>query len=856
MNLRLGLLSMMALISFAAQSGKAVELVSLTEENWIEFAPQGKEVDCIYGDYVLRNEHIVTVIADPLPTRNANMTVQNVGGMIIDLTSRDEPNDQLSAFFAGGSRVSFGKVDTVEVRSWSDREAAGELGIGRLRLPKPRTGENVSIKFAAGTGVKSTVKYTLSDSDPFIVVETTYNNESDAKVTIPLNDLVRADRSFAFGADEDTHLFWAHDQWFRQGYGVVAEDYQVKEVAGRARSVEYWKDGKKTIVLAPKEKYTLKRKVFPAADRLQLRAVANKLSGIHAEQVEVEVTDPTGPVAHARITITDGQKIYGSARTSTDGKLAFALPAGKYSITVKTLGRPDKVVPLDVEETARVKVQLEACGCVAAKITDESGDPIPCKVAFHGIDATASPYFGPDSAAVGVQNLHYSHTGEFRQEIGPGKYEVIISRGPEYDAIVKRIEVAAGEDTQLTAKLVRVVDTTGWISSDFHSHSTPSGDNTASQLGRVLNLLCEHLEFAPCTEHNRIDSYTPHLKQLKVEHLMATCTGMELTGNPLPVNHQNAFPLIHKPHTQDGGGPHTHDNPVAQIERLALWDDRSDKLVQLNHPNLVQVIGDKNLDGKPDGGFRKMFGFMDVIEVHPPVSIFVAPGTDEFKSLRRNPIFHWMQMLNHGYRIPGTVNTDAHYNFHESGWLRNYIKSPTDDPAKIKTMDMVHAAEHGHLVMSNGPFLEVSLKAEKGGKRSPSGPGEDVAAPGGKASLTIRVQCANWLDVDRVQVFLNGRMEKHLNFTRRTTPDKFGDEVVKFAATLPLELKSDTHVIVATAGEGFELGRVMGPKWGKKMPVAVSNPIFVDVDGDGFQPNGDDLGVPLPLDEEDPAEKN
>jgi len=51
----------------------------------------------------------------------------------------------------------------------------------------------------------------------------------------------------------------------------------------------------------------------------------------------------------------------------------------------------------------------------------------------------------------------------------------------------------------------------------------------------------------------------------------------------------------------------------------------------------------------------------------------------------------------------------------------------------------------------------------------------------------------------------------------------------------------------AVAGEGLTLGRVYGPDRGQVMPVAVANPIFVDVDGDGFQPNGDLLGYPLPL---------
>lgn len=258
----------------------------------------------------------------------------------------------------------------------------------------------------------------------------------------------------------------------------------------------------------------------------------------------------------------------------------------------------------------------------------------------------------------------------------------------------------------MAATLVRTVNTPGWVSADFHSHSTPSGDNTASQYGRVLNLLAEHLEFAPCTEHNRLSSYTPHLKRLAAEHLMATCVGMELTGSPGRVNHQNAFPLVLKPRTQDAGGPRIHENPVAQIERLALWDDASDKLVQQNHPNIVQILGDGDLNGKADRAFGKMFGSMDVIEVNPPGAILEPP-----EEAGRNRMFNWLQLLNLDYRIPGVVNTDAHYNFHGSGWLRNYVKCPTDDPGKIKTMDIVHSAERGHLIMTNGPYLEVQLVA-------------------------------------------------------------------------------------------------------------------------------------------------
>ena len=54
-------------------------------------------------------------------------------------------------------------------------------------------------------------------------------------------------------------------------------------------------------------------------------------------------------------------------------------------------------------------------------------------------------------------------------------------------------------------------------------------------------------------------------------------------------------------------------------------------------------------------------------------------------------------------------------------------------------------------------------------------------------------------------------------------------------------------VIVAAIGEGMTLAKVYASGGGAKMPpIAVSNPIFVDVDGNGFQANHDELDAPLP----------
>jgi hypothetical protein len=833
-----------------ALAGRAAEFAVLSPDNWDEFVPRGKEVDAIYGDFVLRNELIVAVIAQPLPTRNANMTIRGVGGCLIDFTERQAQNDQLSAYYPAG-----GKYQIIS-------PAKARLSIdGRQVSPLPASvtkGASFVLEFeaeAAEGKPNLTIRYVLKHDAADLLVETIYRNTTDKPVADELSDAIRADRTFLFGVDAQSHCCWADDEWFRQAYGIVTDGLEMKVSGQRPALVQFVKDGTNKLTLGLGESHTIARRIFPASTLLAVRGRASQLAGASVGKTAIRVADP-GPVAQARVALTRDGNPYASGRTPGDGTVEFLLPAGQYGVEIVGIDGRRQSVEIAGGSDQIKAVQLSQPSFVMATIRDASGGPIPAKVSFTGKEGTKDPDWGPDSGEIAVKNVYYTHNGTFRQVIAPGKYDVIVSYGPEHDAVFTTLDVPAGGVAELKATLKRTVDTSGWVSADFHSHSSPSGDNTSSQLGRVLNLLCEHVEFAPCTEHNRIDTYVPHLKRLGVERVMATCTGMELTGSVLPVNHQNAFPLEHKPRTQDGGGPVTDIDPVVQVERLALWDSRSDKLVQMNHPNLPQILGDRNEDGVPDAGFERMFGFVDVIEIHPPQNIFQKPRKLESGRLERNGIFHWMQMLNLGYRLPGVSNTDSHYNYHESGFYRNFIKSTTDDPAKIDVMEMVRSSEAGNVIVSTGPFMTVTAESSaSSGQAAPALPGSTLPAKDGRMQLHVRVQCPNWFDINRVQVFQNGRAASELNFTRRTTPGRFGDETIKFDAQIPVELKTDAHLIVAAIGEGLQLGPVMGPTHWKLPPVAVSNPIFVDVGEAGFQPNGDLLDVPLAIEPNRPISK-
>ena len=818
------LLQVCAAVCFAlsilfSNSGRiltAAEVMEITPETRQPIS--GKEADWIDGDYVLQNENLIAVIARPGALRDANMTVRGVGACLIDLTRREEWSDQLSCYYPGAGRYLFHDAGSVE------------FGVDESGEAYWKCQSSASV---AGDGSVAELEYRLANADHSIKVSLTIKEPKKDKVK-PI-DGVRADRTFAFKSIESEGVAYCEDFSFRQTYGF--KNIVSQKAAGwssdRMRQLLYGAEALEELEESGAVRW--RTEVIPAASPLDLWGI---LKG--GAPQEISIVGAVGDQPRIELRLDDRDEATGkvtkSWMVSESGVSTVHLPPGEYKLIINAIGHEEKQVDLQVgTEAAKHQFQAGKATSVRLTVTDEQGTGIPCKATFFGKQKadgseTANPVFGIDSQSGSVGNCVYSADGTILRSIPAGAYDVLISRGPEYDVEYREIEVKPGQQITVTATMHRVVNTAGWVSAELHSHSSPSGDNTSDQLGRVENLLCEHLEFAPCTEHQRIESYDDQLEILGAMHLMATCSGMELTGSLLPINHQNAFPLKWSPRKQDGGGPRTdNQDPVNQIARLAMWDEGSDKIVQSNHPNMRQMLTDRNLDGEEDGGFAKMLDFMDVIEVHPPELIFLnQEQTDALKNPDSNRMLPWMKLIASGRRIPGVVNTDAHYNFHGSGSLRNWIRCSTDVPSEIKTAEMTQRLESGQIVMSTGPFMTVKLKHPSTDRVAQIG--DTISLPEGKATLDVEIQCANWLDVNRVEVFIDGQMQPELSRTRTDHPDQFGQGVVKFQKSLPIQVESDAFIIVAAIGERLQLGRVMGDKEGKRAPVVVSNPIFIEVE--------------------------
>ena len=822
---------LMIMFVAALATGRTEEI---TSENWNEHVPAGKEVDAIYGDVAISNGHARGIVAAAKLGRNANMTVRDVSGCLIDFAIRAHESDQLGAFYPGRRRFPLRKAE------------AGTDGSVVVIAP----GNKDRPEYVT--------TYYMEPGRPVINVRSTWRNTTAGELVVHPEDDLRMD-----GGKEDMlrspagveDMFWVHDIHWQQAYGIRAAGFKLK-ISGNEREtvLQYQPVNNTSVTVQPGDTWSFTRQMIVAKDLPEVLAIYDELEGsTPTYPVVIRLTDLFGePVVGARLTFTSAAGTRGTSVTDSQGAVTLRLPEGEWNLEATSAG-----ITLPVSDSLAVSVvagdnqfevrSLAEYGTVKAEITDGRGRRIPAKVEFIGSDGKSTPDWGPPSGEYFTGNLAYTEDGEFDVRMLAGSYDVIVSHGPEYDAVFTTLNVVSGRTAKLNARLLRSVETPGWVSADFHSHSTPSGDNTGSQFGRVLNLAAEHIEFAPCTEHNRVSTYEAHIKRLGLKSQLATVSGMELTSKPSPLNHQNVFPLVHRPRTQDGGGPQTDQSPEQQIERLAAWDGRSEKLIQQNHPDIGWFYYDRNGDGEPDEGFERTFNIIDVIEIHPIDRILNLQRFDqrEGSSSGNHRILNWLQLLNQGFRVVGVVNTDAHYNFHGSGGLRNWIQSDTDEPTRIDPKEMMKASEEGRLVMSNGPYLEATFQTKGNSAKFVSG--QDVSAERGEVTVNVRVQCPNWIDIDTVFVLVNGHMSKEYTFTRESHPKLFRTGPVRFKRRVRVRLEEDSHIIVATGHRVRRLGDVLGPQWGAQHPAALTNPVFVDVDGDGFQPNKDTLGYPLPV---------
>jgi len=797
-------------LAITAHDGR-VEAVEIGKDN-IELLPGGKEADGIIGDFVLRNNRIHALISGNLPFRRANMATEYgfvTPGCLYDLDLRGANNDQITVFRPGnqGGEVSY-------VRIVSD----GKDGAAVLEVVRTAAG---------GDGVFTRHEYRLEEGWQYLLVTSTYRNDSqEAKKIRPLPVWKEFSQQWSVGA-------------IRIGDSI--DPFDKRAYAWRPLSQTGGAPLEKELLLAAGQQRSYTVALAVADSPLSAYGVAASLKDQGGEVVGT-VKDSAGtPAVQASLLVKLGDVDLPAYPDST-GKFTFFLPAGDYKARLLDIGRvasaeTDKPFSIARKKSTRLDILAPTASAITFDIRDQAGNASPCKVQFIGREGTATPNLGTAYRAHGCDHQYLSHNGQFTQQVPAGKYLLRITRGPEHDLLEREVEVGEGQTVRVAGSLSRSVNTQGWISADYHSHSSPSGDNYCNTDDRIIDHVAENIEFAPTTEHNRIYDWQSHIDRLGVGKYVKTIIGMELTGDG---QHFNSFPLKRTPNTQDGGAPVWQFDPrLNAIVLRNAFGGGPDRWVQINHPDVGIAFNDRDQDQVPDGGFVGLERLVDAAEtwsteILNPDTWYVSRQGEVPEKLE-NRTLGWLQLLNQGRQMWSVAVSDAHHVFNDGvgGW-RTYVPSSTDEPSGINPQEIIRNSKAGQMMITNGPFLLVTT-----GDGLPIG--SSVIAVG-SIDLKVRVQTANWMDIDRVQVLVNGRQDGRYNYTRRTHPAMFHDGVVKFDQTIQLKLQEDAHLIVVATGEKSNLSKGWGRSWEAAMhPLAYTNPIYVDVDHNGFKANGDTL---------------
>ena len=819
----LGGFFLLAIYAFSARQG-LVEVVEIGKHN-VDLLPGGKEADGIIGDFVMRNGRIQLLVAGNLPLRRPNMTVEKAfetPGCLYDLDLAGESNDQLTVLRPGqlGGPLSFVQISN-----------PGRGGIARLEAVRTA---------AKGEGLSIEHEYELAVDQPYVKVTSTYHNQFGGKKTIsPRAVWKEFSQRWSVGAIQVGDSI---DPFDKRSYAWAA----LQTGGRRDRSPRLLASPlPKEVDLPPGEERRFAIAVAVAGSPLEAYGILASL-GRKAGQVAGTAADEGGaPAVHARVLVEiQGKKL--PAYPDNQGNFQFQLPAGEYDSQVVDIGREETAATrrnfsVAAGRTTRLEFKLPQASLVEFDIRDQSGGPSPCKVQFIGRNGTPTPNLGSPYRARGCDHQYHSHNGRFAQQLPPGTYLLRITRGPEFDMVEKTVQVRPGQSVKVSGTLKRTVDTQGWISTDYHSHSTPSGDNYCNTDDRIINLVAEHIEFAPTTEHNRIYDWQPHIDRLGLKGHLKTIVGLEHTGSG---QHFNSFPLRSFPYQQDGGTPPWQYDPrLNAIVLRNAFGGGADRWVQINHPGVGIVFNDRNQDQIADGGYA---GFEDLIDagefwsdqiLNPSPFVIRQRGGRTVKG--ENRTFGWLQLLNQGRNVWCVAVSDAHGVFSSpAGDWRTYVPSSTDRPGRIDHREIIRNSKAGRMMISNGPFLQVET--------ADGMPIGSQVVSEGFIDLEVKVQTSNWLEVDRVQILVNGRQHPKYNYTRSKDPSKFKGRPQVFEETIRVNLQEDAHLIVVATGEESDLSKGWGQAGPAAMhPVAYTNPIFVDVDGQGFKPSGDNLGHPL-----------
>ncbi|MEW5900753.1 MAG: CehA/McbA family metallohydrolase [Acidobacteriota bacterium] len=465
-------------------------------------------------------------------------------------------------------------------------------------------------------------------------------------------------------------------------------------------------------------------------------------------------------------------------------------------------------------------------GELKVRVQNSRGEAVPGKVTFIGLSPTESPYFRPENPVEtgrsweGFKNSCFPGQEGLVVRLPAGTYLASASRGPEYAVAQKVIEVVEEENRDLTLIIDRILETPRLISFDPHLHTLKS-DGSPSVGERIKSVTAEGVEVMAATDHNYITDYSGDLKSLKLDGELAVMPGNEVTT--AEVIHFNNYPLDVRPDEMGNGAINSFSDTASRLF-LASRQKNPNAVLQVNHPRAGDLGYFNNYSLDQESAATALAGLdmgFDLLEVL---------NGPYFYSSNKDAVEDWFHLLNRGYYFAIVGSSDAHgIDRGEPGYSRTYVDYSGGQAARLDTRAFLQALKKGRSFVTNGPVVALKVNGQ-------FGPGDLTKAAGGKVAISLEVRSAPWVAVDEVRLVFNGKR-------RIIFPVQEEEEAIqKFAQEISLTLTADTYICLEALGKRtlfpvLQRASRTGSLKDGTLPYALTNPVFVDVDGNGrFDP--------------------
>lgn len=486
----------------------------------------------------------------------------------------------------------------------------------------------------------------------------------------------------------------------------------------------------------------------------------------------------------------------------------------KYQLSVDILGYPQiPPISLDKEHLMGIVINVPDTGNLRFDIKDDSLRNIPAKLSL----------FNENGELV---RTVYTASGKDTIKMEPNNYKLVISRGYEYQFVEKDIKVEAGKTTEVSEVLKRVVDTKGYLSTDTHVHASPSPDNTISIKDRIITVAAEGLDISITTDHEFLNSWADGIIEAGLQDFLINYPGEEVTAG-LP-EHHNIYP-VDPDYTINARGGYVKwfGKDISELHKMLR--DRGAPIIQINHPReYMKNIGFDNeicaptLNDPTKLGFSQNASLWDWdFDVWEMMNGAQNPFNSENGGV--GTFDNFMCFINHGYIKTAVGASDAH-NWDLPGTPRIFFVSDTDDPIKSSKEKFIDALKKGKVIISTGGFGEILVN-------NTANIGDLITDTDKEVDVRVKIQALPDIDVTHFVVFVNCDSVAIINTTNP-------DDVIKYDDTIKISLEKDSSIVVAGFGNK-KLPKGFSQFNPKNIPRFFTNPVFVDVDGNGrFDPPG------------------